>query len=250
MSNKGATKTVDILVPEAALKYILFQRTRYLRIWPIVKKIPFVKLIDTISPSSGSKAIVWLESRFRQRAIRDLFNRDMLDEFESVKGFLPARVSTIFDIGCGVGAINVLFHRHYSYVPDINFYPLDKIHIDEKIYYRFTNKAAYYNSLDITRMLLSKNGIPTKNIHPIEVAPDYRIDIKTDIDLIVSFLSWGFHYPVSVYLDQAYNLLKQGGRLIIDVRRKTDGEQQLAEKFGNIHRICEHRKSIRVLAIK
>lgn len=42
------------------------------------------------------------------------------------------------------------------------------------------------------------------------------------LDLVISLVSWGFHFPVSTYLDQVHDLLREGGRLILDLRKRKD----------------------------
>jgi len=68
------------------------------------------------------------------------------------------------------------------------------------------------------------------------------------VDLVVSLISWGFHYPVPVYLDQVRALLRPGGRVILDVRKETDGRAQLEARFPGVTTISETRKKERVVA--
>jgi len=51
------------------------------------------------------------------------------------------------------------------------------------------------------------------------------------IAMVISIASWGFHYPLSTYLDQVEQALAPGGRLILDLRRHQGQEQELAHRF-------------------
>ena len=235
-----------IIVPSKAVEYILFQRTGYL----VLTKNRLYRILSRPCPWLTLNIVVMLESVFRKEKAKQLFNKDMLNEYEDIKSWLPAKASTILDIGCGVGGIDVLLHRHYDCDQSTEFYLLDKTSTNKKIYYGFRGDGAFYNSLEVTELLLSQNGIPRENIHLLEVTPDYRIDIGTDVDLVISLISWGFHYPVSAYVDEVHNTLRQGGHLLIDVRKGTGGEKELEQRFAEVQTVSETRKKTRVLAVK
>lgn len=216
-----------ILIPDKAIKYILFQRTEYLvyqnNRWinSIVIRLPFLSYNQMVSFEA------WV---FRNR-IKRLFSKDMEREYKSIKKYIPENPSSILDIGCGVAGIDIKLFSHYKekgQEPD--FYLLDKTEINDKIYYGLENKAAFYNSLEVARGLLTANGVSDDKVHTQEatglpVFPDKKFD------LIISLVSWGFHYPVETYLNEVYELLKPGGLLIVDIRKGTEGEKLLEKKF-------------------
>ena len=45
-------------------------------------------------------------------------------------------------------------------------------------------------------------------------------------------------------------MLADGGRLILDVRHGTGGEEELQARFRSVRVVEEHAKHVRVLAIK
>lgn len=234
----------DINIPDEAVSYILFQRTAYLK---IVHSLPY-RALSKISPASLYKPAVFLEARLRKSVIKANYLEDMRQEYEGFKDYLPEKVTSILDIGCGVAGINIFLQRHYGH--DIDFYLLDKTGVEDEVYYLFSDRGAFYNSLDIARDVLTTNGIANENIHLLEATDTNDINIHGKIDLIISLISWGFHYPVSTYLEQAYDKLAESGRLIIDVRKDTDGLEGIREKFGNISVIEESGTRQRILAIK
>ena len=86
----------------------------------------------------------------------------------------------------------------------------------------------------------------------LQEAEDNKIKFNEKFDLVVSLISWGFHYPLSTYLDQVYQKMALGGVLIIDVRKVTmsDPLTELRTKFGDVSIITESNKHMRVAATK
>ncbi|MBU6388629.1 class I SAM-dependent methyltransferase [Patescibacteria group bacterium] len=216
-------------IPDIAVKYILFQRTEYLiyqnNRWlnSIVIRIPFLTYNRMVALES------WL---FRSR-IKRLFAEDMEREYESIRASLPENPLAILDIGCGVAGIDVMLARHYQKLgKEVDFYLLDKTELNDKVYYGLEKTASYYNSLGVARNLLIANGVDNKRVHTQEATGD-SIFPGVQFDLVLSLISWGFHYPVETYLDEVNNLLKSDGKLIIDVRKGSDGNKILEQKFNS-----------------
>lgn len=230
-------------IPDNAAKYILLQRTGYTKL----QRNFIIKFIRKLIPEEYKYTrLVDLEILIRKESIKKNYIKDMEAEYKDIVHYLPSKAKNILDIGCGVGGINILLFKHYG-TSDTVFYCLDKTQADN-IYYGFKEKGAYYNSLEITRDFLILNGI--KNVHLLSANDSNAIETSETFDLIFSLISWGFHYPVETYLAQAYNHLKTGGHLIIDIRKKTNGLDEIREKFQTTKLISETDKKIRMLAIK
>jgi SAM-dependent methyltransferase len=235
-----------LLIPDKAVKYILFQRTAYL----IYQNNKILNKIAIHLPFYTYNRAVLFEACLFKNRIKRLFSEDMEREYENIREHLPERPRSILDIGCGVAGIDIMLARHYAekgIYPDL--YLLDKSELDDKVYYGIEKVASYYNSLDVARGLLEANGAKPDKIHSQEVtgAPVFP---GVDFDLVISLISWGFHYPVSTYLDEVHKRLRPGGRLIIDIRKGQGGEQLVEGKFGSIKIIGEFQKHVRVLAVK
>jgi len=231
----------SISIPDEAVKYILLQRTSYL-------SSP-TRALFRINPWVYKQAVA-LEAALRRSRVKRLFNEGIAAEYEEIEAWLPTSVGAVLDIGCGVGGIDVLLYRRYDSRPEIQFHMLDKTTTDKKLYYGFERQGAFYNSLAVTELVLFHNGIPKKNIHLLEATPDHRIPVPSGVDLVLSLLSWGFHYPVSVYMDQVRDILKPGGCLILDVRKGTGGEEVLKQTFAWVETISEHQRHVKVLALR
>jgi SAM-dependent methyltransferase len=230
-----------IRVPPAAIIYVLLQRTELQRLNKVAKryKRPY------------HPGFSWLEAALFGKAIARAYAQDMYREYVQLQPALPPQVSRILDIGCGVAGIDVWLYRHYGCRDDLQLYLLDKTEIETKIFYGLKERGAFYNSLAIAKQLLRENDIDERAIHLLSATPDNQVQTN-QVDLVLSLISWGFHYPVSTYIRQVYDALKPGGTLILDVRKETGGEAELAQWFDvptlvreaqKYHRLCYMKQS-------
>lgn len=230
------------IIPRKAVRYILFQRTHYL-----LPKIRVVKFFYRALMNFFPKTTVLVLSYLFQTKIKSSYIEDMNSEFNICHKYLGLLdCKNILDIGCGIAGIDVLLYKGLLSNPSL--FLLDKSE-EKKIYYRFREEGAFYNSLNITKEVLISNGIPENKIYILE-ANNFRIPFSTDFDLIISLLSWGFHYPISTYLESVYSKMIEGGILIVDIRKGTNGIERLQEKFNNIEIIHETHSYLRIKAIK
>jgi SAM-dependent methyltransferase len=166
-----------------------------------------------------------------------------------MKPHLPLDVNAILDIGCGVAGIDILLHRHYGEASHIHYYLLDRTEVSDRVFYGYKPEAAFCNSLQVAEALLASNGIQSECIKTLPVSSDYCFEAG-EVDLVISLLSWGSHYPIPMYLENVSQCLKPGGVLIVDVRQETDGVDKLMERFPNLQTISEDEKKLRVRAVK
>ncbi len=246
MQQHAASDTARLVVENEALPFILLQRTAYLS----HPRHPLYRLLKGFRLAPSFDAMVRLESRWRGDAIRNAFAADMHDEYLTIRDHLPPKPEAILDIGCGIAGIDVFLHRHYGGAADPEFHLLDKSRVEEQVYYHFRDRAAFYNSLEHAKRFLVDNGISPEQIFPHEVGGDGRIPGDRQFDLVISLISWGFHYPVAIYADQVAQRLKPGGRLILDVRKNTDGMEVLARHLPKLTTLLDTPKYVRVLAVK
>ncbi len=218
--------------------------------WPLkvpVRALPLILLQRPMLQRLQSRAmrlgipLSWrltLETLLRSRAVEEDFIEMMQCEYESIRAELPAAPTRILDIGCGVAAIDALLFRHYSGRSDLEFILLDRSELAGPPRYGFSTRREFYNSLSVARTLLRTNGVSLARVHTLE-APDANPCRLPAADLIVSLASWGFHYPVSTYLEPTWNALSVGGVLILDVRAGLGEEEVLADRFPDAHPLCK-----------
>jgi SAM-dependent methyltransferase len=232
----------NIIIPNNIIKYILFQRTGYLKNNKLFKLLSIFGSIKLLH-----KPCIFLKGVLFSRKIKGLFTEELEREYSVMKPFLSQKIKSVLDIGCGVGGIDILLSRHYE--NNINIHLLDKTQIDQNIYYKYEDKGSFYNSLESAKNFLHINGIEIERIYLQEATQENQVS-QNNFDLVISLISWGFHYPVSTYLDTVYEKLEQNGIMIIDVRKNTNGEKEIENKFGNCKIIYEAGSFNRVLAKK
>ena len=173
----------------------------------------------------------------------------MQNEYASIRAYLPAGCSSILDIGCGVAGIDVFLQRHYQ-AGQPRFFLLDKSQVEANVHYGFRQRGAFYNSLDVAKAVLVGNGVAADKVSVLEATDDYALQVPQPVDLVISLISWGFHYPVETYVKTVHELLAEQGRLILDVRKETDGMACLNDWFSECMVIVDTPKYWRVVCRK
>jgi len=181
--------------------------------------------------------------------IADAYSKDIEDDFNIIKEYLPEKATNVLDIGCGIGGIDVLLY-HYFVAQNTNphMWMLDKSEFPTQMRYGWGETTPFYNSLDLTYATLLANDVPSKNIHCVEANLNFTIDIPTNVEmtLVTSFLSWGFHYPVESYIKNVMKILTKRGRVIIDLRYESD-VNVLKLYFKNVEIIIQKGKAYRTV---
>ena len=192
-----------------------------------------------------------IEPRFRSEQIIRSYEAIMRQEFATLSAHI-GHPKLIVGIGPGVAGLEVLIServRQESHGAAPRIVLIDKSGI-EPIQYGFSERAAVYNSLGLSRRVLELNGQPAEAIDTIDAdeVGNWEERLSGRVDLITSLIAWGFHFPVRTYLDFACRTLSPSGRLILDVRRETDGLEVLNSAFRSVEVIHEDMKFQRVLA--
>ncbi|MGD8818198.1 MAG: class I SAM-dependent methyltransferase, partial [Acidobacteriota bacterium] len=200
-------------------------------------------------PSLNYERVVALEARVRRSEVKRQYRDCMSKEYASIAACLPQRCRGILDIGCGIAGIDVHLDAHYEGGAP-HFFLLDRSHVEERVYYMFEPRGAFYNSLELSRQVLVANGVEESRVTLLEATETNDIAVDAAVDLVLSLRSWGFHYPVGTYLDRVYELLAEGGCLILDVRKGTNGFDRLKDRFGTFVTLLEKRNHARICARK
>jgi len=155
--------------------------------------------VDSIKIPFGS------EKYARLHRTKADYEESILADYEEMKPYLPDNVSTVLDIGCGLGGIDVLLSRHY---PEAEFWLMDGTGDGQRTT-GWGETMEPFNDIEMTKRVMELNGVAA-NCHSID--PDFTIRA----DLVISLYSWCFHYPASTYID----LVNRSGAhtVIVDVR--------------------------------
>ena len=215
-------------LPIEAREFVLFQRTELL---PKRRKSLVTRLLNRIGRKHDDYNR-WVRSIAADLSydIESRYFSDMQKVAMNLKAHLPAHATRMLDLGCGMAALDLFLDHLIS--PD-QIYLLDKTKTEDAVWYMFQEDGAFYNSLELAKEMLILNGVNPEKINLISAPDDGFIDLDSNsFDVVVSTLSWGFHYPIKLYIESVYRLLKITGVLFVDVRKDSGGYEELAKRFS------------------
>jgi len=164
----------------------------------------------------------------KRRFARDFF-QSVQEDYQLLSPHLPGSLGTFVDIGSGIAALDLFLLLDN---PQSRVCLVDRTEVSNSIWYGLEEDGAFYNSLDLAIELLVANGVEADRIQTYEAPEDRILPLATNsVDLVISTLSWGFHYPVSIYLDEVTRVMKPSGTLILEIRKGSDESNQLAPHF-------------------
>jgi len=174
-----------------------------------------------------------------QDKVDSALTKMVLKDYSMIEKFLPDSVNNVLDIGCGIGLINIPVYHKYE---NPHIYLLDKTELDTTKISGFNQAYKFYNSMDAAKNTLNENGVKESNIHLYE-ADSHLSLYNIEFDLIYSFLSCGWHYPISTYIGLMSKTLSPSGRLIVDIRHNTNQLEVLEEHFSLVEQIYNYAES-------
>jgi hypothetical protein len=149
-----------------------------------------------------------------------LYQNYKIENFEILDKHLTSPPAKILDIGCGLAWESRLFGEKYN--SELWLLDGDTSNNDTKLptantgkYHTTTDDFLFYHPLTQLDLELKKLG--TKNYHLIDCN---NINIPEDIkfDLITSWVSCGFHYPVNTYKELILKHSHPGTKIVMDLR--------------------------------
>ncbi|PKP84381.1 MAG: class I SAM-dependent methyltransferase [Alphaproteobacteria bacterium HGW-Alphaproteobacteria-2] len=153
----------------------------------------------------------------------------------------PARVA---DIGAGYAFVDLMLHRAFGC-------DLVLIDIEESAnrHFGFEEAGAGYSSLATARAFLVANGVPETAITTINPRKDEGMAQAGRVDLALSLISCGFHYPAETY-DAFYAAnVAPTGAILLDIRKGSGGLGYL-KKFGHTSVLRREKKLATVFVNK
>ena len=161
------------------------------------------------------------------------YGEELRHTFATFSHLLPAKARRVLDIGCGMAGIDALLSEHYGH--DVDLYLADRQGESPKIRLGFSRAASHYHDFVSALDLLSANAVRIDQVHPINVDQDKFP--SEPFDVVISLLSWGFHYPIDDYAPR----IASGGVIIADIRMGTNGEDLLRD-LGVVRRVFTQGK--------
>lgn len=121
----------------------------------------------------------------------------------------PRRVA---DIGCGYGVFDLFAAREAG--AEVILIDIEE---NDRRHFGFAEEGAAYSDLARARAFLTRNGVPAERVRTLN--PE-REDVHAlgEVDLAVSLLACGFHFPVAAYMRFFERNVAPGGRIVLDLR--------------------------------
>ncbi len=148
----------------------------------------------------------------------DEYQNHKRDNFKILDDYLDTAPKTILDIGCGLAWESRLFNEKYKselWLLDGDVSANPETNASTTGYHSSAEEFLFYNKLSKLDDELKK--LNTKNYHLVDcnniLIPD---DFK--FDLITSWVSCGFHYPVNTYRDLILKHSHSDTKIIMDLR--------------------------------
>ena len=138
-------------------------------------------------------------------------------DYEQLAPHLPETVKTVLDIGCGWGGHALYLAKHYG--PDTQINLIEGTKTIPKPHSGFREDTQPYRNGTLAVRMLGQNDVHAK-LYPVN---NKTQGLTIPSDLVVSFCSWGHHYPIATYLPLVKRSLKPGGHLLVDLRNDTNG---------------------------
>ncbi len=168
------------------------------------------------------------------------------DEFNHLRPRLAAIPNhSVADIGCGYGMFDLLMHRAFQ-----SRLALIDLEQNAHRHFGFNDEGAAYSNLSTAAEFLTRNGVDQQAIRKLNPATDDLMSLDP-VDIAVSFLACGFHFPVDAYLAFFESRVKPGGHIFLDLRRRTfEGQKKRLGGLGDLSVLADAGKQIRVVIRK
>ncbi|MBO9411917.1 MULTISPECIES: hypothetical protein [unclassified Ruegeria] len=151
---------------------------------------------------------------------------EYLELRDTIQSLAP---SSIADIGCGYAMFDLfLWQDHKCHLNLIDLETTTERH------FGYAETGAAYSNLSVARSFLMENGVRAGDITCLNPGSDELSSIGT-VDLAMSFISCGFHYPAQTYAGFFRDVVEDDGAVILDVRtRKLREGSAFLETLGQV----------------
>jgi SAM-dependent methyltransferase len=173
------------------------------------------------------------------------------ENFELLNAYLETPPKRILDIGCGLAWESRMFNEKYGtelYLLDGDYddNPQDQQLVQAR-YSADASRFAFYYKLDFLRTELDK--LNTQNYQLID-STNIILDKDVKFDLITSWVSCGFHYPVNTYRDLILKHSDENTRVIMDLRLTPKSQDIALDANIEIVKIVNRRRKYATAEIK
>jgi hypothetical protein len=146
------------------------------------------------------------------------YQLEKTNSFNIVNHYLKTPPATILDIGCGLAFESRMFNKkHGSKLWLLDGDVKDNPEISREIRFGNVDTMAFYNRLDDIEQVLQEDNIQDYTMLDVN---NFVIATEQKFDLICSWFSCGFHYPLDAYKNLILAHSHRDTELIFDLRTK------------------------------
>lgn len=229
LSAFGRQDLVNLVLQRSEVLFDLPKSGRIIKAWAAGDDAPMLAAVDLLGGEIARRTAGVIHAEYQTLApvLRDL---------------APKRLA---DIGCGYALFDLFAARDLGC--DLLLIDLED---NGQRHFGFQAEGAAYSNLQTARKLLQANGVAADRIVTLNPGSE-DVLAAGPVDLAVSFLACGFHFPVTPYMPFFTQTVAAGGSVIVDLRRNTAQAQadQLAQ-LGTLDDLPTQPKARRVLLRK
>lgn len=174
----------------------------------------------------------WLTPEYQKAKHQNFLN------LSSYLGFAP---KTLLDIGCGMAWESRYFNDSFG----TELWLIDGDLIENQTgaadagYHHDSKNFGFYHSLDYLKKQIDSSGLTNYNL-----LNSNNIDIPKNkkFDVITSWLSCGFHYPVSTYKDLIQSHSHENTKIVMDIRTELKTKKIILEEDIEVVQIISYHK--------
>lgn len=181
----------------------------------------------------------------------DQYQAHKRENFDLLDAYLTQPPQTILDIGSGLAWESRLFAQQYGtqlYLLDGDF---DNNDFDRNLvqarYVPDAKDFAFYYKLDYLREQLDLLG--TENYQLID-ANNIQLSDHIKFDLITSWVSCGFHYPIETYRDLIVKHSHENTVVVMDLRVPSKAAVPVIESFVEVVKVLNRRHKYQTTHIR
>lgn len=177
----------------------------------------------------------WLTPEYQKAKHENFLN------LSSYIGFAP---KTLLDIGCGMAWESRHFYNSFG----TELWLIDGDSIENQVgaadagYHKNPKNFGFYHKIDYLKNKIDSSGFTNYNLlnsNHVNIPEDKKFDV------ITSWLSCGFHYPISTYRDLIQAHSYENTKIIMDIRTELKTKKPILEEGVEIiHILSHHRKHI------
>tara|TARA_R110000868_G_scaffold211033_1_gene461142 strand:- start:69 stop:809 length:741 start_codon:yes stop_codon:yes gene_type:complete len=137
-------------------------------------------------------------------------------------GVFKKSPNVMIDVGTGLGLLPILLSKYFAFA-NTEFILIDRPRIDNvTVYQSYDNAHGFYTGFELFERMIEVNNIDRKRFTILD--PDSSWPGKAE--LVVSTLSWCWHYPRLVYWSRLINSLTPGGIVSVDMSNWTNEDSR------------------------